>query len=106
MAKPFAKPFYNSSAWKKVRKSFIANRVSIDGGMCQHCKEVPGYIVDHIEELSSDNINNTKITLSWSNLQYLCLDCHNKKTFGEVEEERYFFDSNGMVCELPQLFEK
>ena len=82
MAREFAKPFYNSAAWKKVRKSFIANRVSIDGAMCQMCHEVPGYIVDHIEELSPDNINNTKITLSWSNLQYLCLNCHNIKTFG------------------------
>ena len=105
MAKEWAKPFYNSGAWRKVRKSFIANRVSIDGGMCQHCKEVPGYIVDHIEELSPDNINNTKITLNWSNLQYLCLDCHNKKTFEEVEEERYFFDSNGVIHELPPLNE-
>jgi 5-methylcytosine-specific restriction endonuclease McrA len=103
MAREFSKKFYNSPAWKKVRKSFIANRVSIDGGMCQMCHDVPGYIVDHIEELNPENINNTNITLRWHNLQYLCLNCHNKKTFGNKEKENYFFDSNGMIHELPPL---
>lgn len=101
MAREFAKPFYNSAAWKKVRKSFIANRVSIDGGMCQACSKELGYIVDHIEELTPENINDPYITLHWHNLQYLCLDCHNTKTFGKREENRYFFDANGVIQELP-----
>jgi 5-methylcytosine-specific restriction endonuclease McrA len=97
MAREFAKPFYNSAAWKKVRKAFISNRISIDGGVCQHCKKELGYIVDHIKELNPENINDTSITLSWSNLQYLCLECHNTKTFGSKEDKQYYFDSNGMV---------
>jgi hypothetical protein len=103
MAREFAKPFYNSVAWKKARKSFIANRVSIDGGMCQMCHEELGYIVDHIEELSPENINDPNITLHWHNLQYLGLKCHNIKTFGKREENIYFFDANGMIQELPPI---
>jgi hypothetical protein len=63
------------------------------------CKEQPGYIVDHIEEITPDNINDTSITLSWSNLQYLCHGCHNIKTFGN--EKRYYFDEDGVIQELP-----
>lgn len=104
MAREFARKFYDSSAWKKTRKAFIDYRISIDGGMCQKCKDALGYIVDHIEELTPDNINNPTITLSFDNFQYLCLKCHNTKTFGEKENERYYFDSRGVVHELP-LFE-
>lgn len=100
MAKEWAKPFYNSKAWKQTRKAFISYRVSIDGGMCEHCKEQVGYIVDHIEEITPESINDPNITLNHSNFQYLCLTCHNVKTFGEREEERYFFDSNGLIHEV------
>ena len=81
MAKEFAKAFYHSKAWQRCRASFIAERITIDGGMCEHCKERPGYIVDHKEELSSNNIDNPDISLNHDNFQYLCLSCHNKKTF-------------------------
>ena len=98
MARDFAKRFYNSKAWKLCRKSFIALRISVDGGMCQHCRVELGYICDHIEELTPDNINDPEITLSHDNLQYLCLVCHNKKTFGKAEgplRDDVMFDSNG-----------
>ena len=92
MAKEFAKVFYHSKAWQKCRAFFIAERITIDGGMCEHCKERPGYIVDHIEELNSTNIDNPDVTLNHNNFQYLCLSCHNKKTFrkkfvGEFDED-------------------
>jgi 5-methylcytosine-specific restriction protein A len=103
MARKFSRSFYDSPAWRKCRKAFISKRISIDGGMCEICHDVPGYIVDHIKEITPDNINDTGITLSWSNLQYLCLNCHNKKTFGNKDEQRYYFDEDGMVRELPPL---
>lgn len=99
MAKSWAKSFYNSKAWKKTRKAFIANRITIDGGMCQMCGKELGYIVDHISELTPDNINDVNISLNWDNFQYLGLVCHNKKTFGDTEDCRYYFDDNGMVQE-------
>ncbi|MDA2526720.1 HNH endonuclease, partial [Bacillus cereus] len=54
MAKEYAKRFYKSTAWKKCRGAYIA--ATLDG-MCEHCKEVPGYIVDHIVEITPVNIN-------------------------------------------------
>ena len=97
MAREFSRKFYDGGAWRKVRKSYIALRQSIDGGLCEcGCGEL-GYIVDHIVELTPQNINDTEITLHYHNLQYLSLACHNKKTFGTQEEPRYIFDCNGMV---------
>ena len=102
MARDFAKRFYNSKAWKLCRKSFIALRISVDGGMCQHCRVELGYICDHIEELTPDNIDDPDISLSHDNLQYLCLVCHNKKTFGSGEgatREGLMFDEYGNLVE-------
>ena len=103
MAKEFSKSFYNSPAWRKVRKSFIAHRTGIDGGMCQCGCGEPGFIVDHITELTPNNINDTSITLSWSNLQYLALACHNKKTFGSKEENNYYFGEDGYIYQTAPI---
>lgn len=102
MARKFAKKFYDSKAWKDCRKSFIAYRITIDGGMCQHCKDKLGYIVDHIIELTPENINNPNITLNHNNFQYLCLECHNKKTFGsDVVREGLMFTAEGDLVHSP-----
>lgn len=81
MAKNYAKSFYKSKSWLSCRAAYIAERIMIDGGMCQHCGRVPGYIVDHIEEISPSNIGDPEITLNHDNLQYICQPCHNIKTF-------------------------
>ncbi|MBS4538205.1 HNH endonuclease [Clostridium sp. D2Q-11] len=83
MAKEWAKWFYKSRAWKKCRAAYIKKVI----GICEHCGN-PGYIVDHIEEITPDNINDPEITLNHDNLQYLCLSCHNKKTFKKKEATR------------------
>ena len=80
MAKDYAKPFYNSSAWRRCRAAFISSRMAIDGGMCQYCGETTGYIVDHADEITPSNINDPETTLNHDNLRYVCLDCHNRKT--------------------------
>ena len=102
MAKPYAKKFYNSKVWRECRESYISKV----HGLCEHClkeeKHMPGYIVDHIEEITLDNINNPDITLNHDNLQYLCLPCHNKKTFGndyEVTREGLMFNEYGELVE-------
>ena len=92
MAKIWAKQFYHSKKWQDCRRSYIDNRRLIDGATCEHCKERPGYIVDHIVELTPENITNAEVALNHDNLQYLCLDCHNRKTFfkypaGKFDEE-------------------
>jgi 5-methylcytosine-specific restriction endonuclease McrA len=104
MAREFAKKFYDSKAWKLCRKSFIADRIAIDGGMCEHCKDKLGYIVDHKEEITYENINNADVSLNHKNLQYLCLKCHNTKTFGtdkEIVREGLMFNSNGELIQSP-----
>lgn len=100
MAKPYAKKFYNSKPWRNCRASYISKV----HGLCEHCLEsgthTPGYIVDHIIEITPDNIDDVEITLSHSNLQYLCLPCHNTKTFGkdvEVIREGLAFDTDGNI---------
>lgn len=96
MAKEFAKPFYNSSAWKKCRRSFIASVK----GLCNRCQK-PGHIVHHIQELTADNISNPDITLNYSNLEYLCLDCHNKITFNLLEtQNNLIFDASGDIVKI------
>lgn len=93
-----AKRFYNSKAWQDCRRSYISTVF----GLCEHCTE-PGYICDHIIEINIVNINDPDITLSHSNLQYLCTPCHNKKTFGTSEpiREGFGFDSEGNLVEIP-----
>lgn len=103
MAKEFSRKFYDSPAWRKVRKSYIAHRKAIDGGLCEDCQDVPGYIVDHKEELTPNNINDPMIALDFQNFQYLCLTCHNKKTFGVQEAQRYFFGRDGQVYPVPPV---
>lgn len=96
--KPFAKKFYKSLAWKKCRATYIPKVF----GLCEHCDE-PGYIVDHIVEITPENINDPNITLNHENLQYLCLPCHNKKTFGKaaVNQEGLMFDEEGNLIRTP-----
>lgn len=97
MAKEWAKPFYNSGAWKRCRASYITTV----HGLCEHCGS-PGYILDHIKELTPDNIHNINITLSHDNLQYLCLECHNRKTFSKYSPvvEGLRFDDDGNLIQI------
>lgn len=104
MAKAYAKKFYNSKEWKMCRANYIK---STKGGLCEQCiknnKYTPGYIVDHKEELTPENINDHEITLNHNNLQYLCLECHNIKTFGTKEDvirEGLMFDEKGNLIEI------
>ena len=104
MAREFAKPFYNSTAWKQCRAAFIAERVSIDGGMCQRCGRELGYIVHHKEWLTPENITDPDITLSLRNLEYVCHTCHNKIET-EEEEPRCCFTADGDVVAYPPIKE-
>ncbi|MFB7158503.1 HNH endonuclease [Lysinibacillus sp. NPDC056232] len=78
-----AKKFNNSKAWRDCRASYIN---SLDDELCEHCQANLGYIVDHIEEININNIYDPMITLNHKNLQFLCIECHNKKTIGEPKQ--------------------
>lgn len=99
MAQKWAEAFYKGKPWRECRESFISYRLSIDGGTCEHCHLMHGYIVDHIIELTQENITDPLIALNHENLQYLCLECHTHKTFGKTEVLRpgLMFDSSGDI---------
>jgi len=102
MSRAFAKSFYGGKAWRKCRASYIAYRVSIDGGACQRCKEELGYIVHHKEWITPENINDISIILNHSNLEYVCLNCHNRIEDGE-KELGYYIGADGQIYGTPPL---
>lgn len=53
---PWAARFYASGRWKKCRAGYIKFRRTIDGGLCEECRDKPGYIVHHKWALTPDNI--------------------------------------------------
>lgn len=89
---PWAARFYASGRWKKCRAGYIKFRRTIDGGLCEECRDKPGYIVHHKRALTPDNITDPDVSLSYSNLEYVCKDCHDQ------------FDGHGVARSLTQKF--
>lgn len=79
--------FYSSKKWIKTRNE-IKKR---DKMICQSChKVITGrYIVDHIKPLSIYNYHDWRFAYNPDNLQLLCQDCHNKKTFQYKTQKRF-----------------
>ena len=73
------KEFYKSRAWLRARYGFIAYRISVDGGLCEVCKEDPGKIVHHKKWMDDENCNDPEISLNPENFCYECQICHNKE---------------------------
>ena len=82
--------FYSSSKWIKVRDD-IRKR---DKMTCQKCHSFTEkyYEVDHIIELTWDNVHDWNIAYNPDNLQLLCHACHNRKTRKDKRNtERLFY---------------
>lgn len=108
MAKEYAKSFYNSKKWKKCKDSYIANRILIDGGMCEECHEAAGYIVHHKITLTAENIVDAEISMNHDNLEYVCKACHDKfDGHGIGNKNKYkplfTFDENGQPISLREI---
>lgn len=96
MAREFAKSFYKSKAWKKVRE-YIFNK---HHGLCVECGK-PGEEVHHIEWLTPSNINNFDIALGEDNLILLCRNCHiSKHRKKEVTQQGLVFDESGELIKV------
>ena len=98
MAREFARAFYKSKQWQNTRAAYIR---SVDG-LCENCLKhgiyKPGYIVHHKKHLTPYNIDNPHVSLDFSNLEYLCFDCHSREHSGDNDEPlRIGFDENGNV---------
>lgn len=104
MAKEFARAFYDSMQWRKCRKSFISERISIDGGLCQQCHERMGYMVHHTTMLTPDNISNPDIALNHDLLEYVCKPCHDREKGHFLNKKAGLlvaFDESGQPMPLP-----
>lgn len=98
---PFAEKFYKGGAWKRCRAAFIKWRISVDGGMCQVCRDRLGEMVHHIVWLTEENINDPDISLNFDNLQYVCYKCHGRIKDPKKRKSRYYFDGNGNMVVPP-----
>lgn len=107
MAKEWAKAFYNSKRWLKCRDSYIADRIAIDGGVCEECRQQQGYIVHHEITLTPDNINDPDISLSHQHMKYVCKGCHDKyEGHGNGHkraEPLCIFDESGQPISLREI---
>lgn len=87
--------FYESPAWRKVRKAYATSV----GGLCERCRAcdriTPGYIVHHKKPLTPDSVNDPEIAYGWSNLQLLCIECHNTVHGKDNEPSKVVFDADG-----------
>jgi hypothetical protein len=89
--------FYHSAKWKRCREAFIAYK----HGICDICGK-RGYLVHHIIELDDSNVDDPNVSLSFSNLQLLCVKCHNV-VHGDIDHGMKnkptvcLFDNNGNV---------
>jgi 5-methylcytosine-specific restriction endonuclease McrA len=65
--------------------------------LCERCGGV-AVLAHHIEHITAANINNPEITLNWSNLEALCLECHNSAHgSGKATADGINFDKNGNI---------
>lgn len=101
MAKPWAKKFYRSKRWQSNRAAY-AESVN---WLCEICGD-PGEIVHHARVwLTAKNIHDPEVSLAWSNLQLLCIECHNKVhgRGAALNREGFFFDDEGNLRHLPPI---
>lgn len=107
VAKEWAKAFYNSKKWNKCREAYIAERIKIDGGVCEECREEQGYIVHHNIVLNEENIRNPDIALNHKYLKYVCKCCHDQYEGHGVghkkEKALCIFDEDGQPISLREI---
>ena len=103
MMKEWAERFYNSDQWKECRGNFLESK----DNLCERCSTpddpVLAKIAHHKIYLTPFNINDSKISLCFDNLEALCQDCHNKEHHQKKRKKRYNFDSEGNIIPLPPL---
>ncbi len=105
MAQDWARSFYASKSWEQCRDSFISTRESIDGGICQDCRDALGVIAHHWPvALTAANINDPFVALNPDNLRWVCKACHDKYPGHGVAKRTPLlvtFDSDGDVLPPP-----
>lgn len=90
--KAWAKDFYDSTAWRETRAAYLLSQQNI----CERCGDI-AKVVHHRTYLTPQNINDTRLTLSWTNLEALCQGCHNREHHRNERQSRYEFDADGNI---------
>lgn len=94
----YAKKFYKSKSWQHCREAYLKSVK----GLCERClakgEYVPAVIVHHRKHITKRNIGNPEITLSHSNLEALCRDCHAAEHAGRTK--RFVVDEFGHVTAI------
>lgn len=85
--------FYNSAKWRSVSAAYMASR----NYLCEICGR-PAKICHHKIWLNNFNVQNPEIALDWSNLQAVCIECHN--TIHAGEHARVDFDQDGNIDQV------
>ncbi len=95
MAQDFAKAFYKSDAWENCRAAYLSSVA----GLCEECLRqgvyTPAVIVHHKIHLTPENILDPSVSLSFANLEAVCLNCHNR--LHAKNPKRYRIDEWGHV---------
>ncbi|MCL2052783.1 MAG: HNH endonuclease [Lachnospiraceae bacterium] len=96
--KEYARTFYSSKAWKATREAVKIRAF----GLCERCTRQgvfkPGKIAHHKVYLTTENISNPKIALDFSQIEFICEDCHNKE-HKEKSKKNYRFNSKGEIVQ-------
>ena len=103
MAREFAKAFYKSKAWQSCRKSYIAQRILVDGGKCERCRRLPGFILHHKVKLTPTNIMDPDISLNHCNLEYVCKPCHDNEHSEDIYGKKtavVIFGTDGQIIPI------
>ena len=109
MAQEWAKSFLHSKPWLRCRRGYIDHRISIDGGVCEVCRNNLGYIVHHKIRLTPENIHDPTISLNWEYLSYECKDCHDQHDghgVGRKTTLTCIFDANGDPIAINPVHER
>lgn len=78
---PVVAKFYGSKRWQKIRRAYKIYR----HGLCERCGQ-PGEIVHHKNYVTTKNIYEPAITMSFDNLELLCMTCHNQEHMATFDE--------------------
>lgn len=85
MAREFAREFYDSTEWKICRDRYAKSV----GRLCEECLRQgiykPGKIVHHKTEITPENITKPEVTMSFNNLELVCMGLSREATRKEEE---------------------
>lgn len=95
--------FYKSQAWKRASAAYMASQHYI----CERCGQ-PARICHHKTWLNGRNVDDPAIALDASNLEALCIECHNKEHFKGLQQRDSYngitFDENGNPVKATEAF--